>query len=293
MDAKFKILLLQFEQPDQSVWDEVLSFAEEWNETKENKFINALTFERIIYFSDADDKELKVLENILEQKRAENGWVWTRSKVQHYPSRKEKESRDFIEIIGDGYPDEFLLNESEALSSAVACEVCRTVDSDLIIQIKALQIDETFLDKKKVYPNYKYTPPGLDIVNMPHGALLVSNRVTELIQDNNKFYGCAFLEVINQKGKTSERFYELVTDKIILIPDNLTDKGAICPVCGTELLELANEFAIRKERLEGSSFFSRRPSGLASIYISNELYHFLKLENVRGLTPVQGADVIS
>ena len=93
-------------------------------------------------------------------------------------------------------------------------------------------------------------------------------------------------------GGGSKKLFQLTTDKIILVPDNLTDEGAICPVCGTELLLLTNEFAIKKDRLKGSSFFSRRPSGLASIYISNDLYHFLKSENVRGLTPVQGAELI-
>ena len=261
MDAKWKILLLQFEQPDQSIWGDALSFAEEWNETRENKFINTLPFERVIYFSDEDDKDLKELENILEQKRKENGWIWTKSKVHHYPTRNEKERCDFIEITGDGYPEEFLLNESDALSSVIPCEECGTVDSDLRVQKQALQIDETFLDKRKTYPNYKYTPSGVDLVNMPHGALLVSKRVTGLVSGNNKFYGCTFLQVINQKGKISERFFELATNKIILLPDNLTDEGAICPVCGSELLVLTNEFSIKKDRLEGSSFFFQTALG--------------------------------
>ncbi len=71
MDAKFKIFLLQFEQPNQLVWGEILRFAENWNETKENKFINTLPYRRIIYFSYEDDKALKELENILEQKRGQ------------------------------------------------------------------------------------------------------------------------------------------------------------------------------------------------------------------------------
>jgi hypothetical protein len=291
MNARLKIFLLQFDQPDKSIWADIISFAEKWNDTKENKFIITLPYSRDIYFFDEDDKNLKELEKILQKKGEENNWIWTKSKVPHYPTREEKESCDYIQIIGDGYPDEFLLNESDALSSVIPCEKCGTVDSELRVQKKTLQIDETFLDKK-TYPNYKYTPSGVDLLNMPHGALLVSNRVTELIEDNNKFYGCTFLEVINQKKKISVRFFELATDKIILLPDNLTDKKAICPVCGTELLVLTNEFAIKKDRLEGSSFFSRSPSGLASIYISNDLYHFLKSENVRGLTPVQGAGLI-
>lgn len=292
MDAKFKIFLLQFEQPNQLVWGEILRFTENWNETKENKFINTMPYRRIIYFSYEDDKDLKELENILEQKRESNDWIWSKSKMHYYPTREEKESHDYIEIIGDGYPDEFLLNESDALASMIPCEKCGTVDSDLRLQKKDLQINETFLDEKSIDPNCRYTPPGLDLVNMPHGALLVSKRVMELIKDNKKFYGCTFLGVINQKGEISDRFFELATDKIILLPDNLAEEGAICPVCGTELLVLTNEFAIRKDRLEGSSFFSRRPSGLASIYISNTLYQIFKSENVRGLTPVQGAELI-
>lgn len=81
--------------------------------------------------------------------------------------------------------------------------------------------------------------------------------------------------------------------KIILRPDNLSDEDAICRTCGAVLKNLAKTFAVKKSRLGKSSFFSRNPSGISSMYMSNALYHFLKSENVRGLTPVQGADVIS
>ena len=293
MNEKFKIFMLQFEQPDESVWKDILSFSAKWNRTKENEFINTVPFELVIYFSNEEDKEIKELENVLVEMREKQGWVWDKAKVNYYPTKEEKEKRDFIEIIGDGYPDEFLMNESAALSSAKPCEKCGTVDEDLSVQKKAFQINETYLDKKKIYPNNRFNPPGLDIVNMPNGALLVSKRVVELIKSNKKFHGARFLDVINNEGKISDRLFELVADKIILIPDNLPEEGAICPVCGTELIELSGQFGVRKNRLEGNSFFSRRPSGTASMYISNELYHFLKSENVRGLTPVQGADLIS
>ncbi len=103
-------------------------------------------------------------------------------------------------------------------------------------------------------------------------------------------FGC----VINQKGEISDRFFELATDKIILLPDNLAEEGAICPVCGTgSFLVLTNEFAIRKRSTEGSSFFPEDlPAWSIIQYISNTLYQIFKSENVRGLTPVQGAELI-
>ena len=291
MDPKNEILLLQFEQPDQSVWDEILSFVEKWNRTKENKFINDEPFELAIYFSEKDHKELKELENILEQKHEERQWAWIKT-ITNDPTKEEIEGHDYIQIIGDGYPDEFLLNELDALSPMESCETCGTIHSHLRTQKKALQVNETFLNKNG-YPNDNYTPKGLDIINMPHGALLVSKKVVEIIKDNKKLYGCTFLDVLNQNGKVSDRLFQLVADKVILLPDNLPAEGSICPTCGTVLSTLIRGFIIRKERLGGADFFSRSSSGISSTYISNTLYHIFKSENIRGLTPVQGADLIN
>ncbi len=91
MDPKFEMLLLQFEQPDKSVWDEILSFAENWNRTKENKFINDEPSELAIYFSEEDDKELKELENILEEKHEERQWAWIKT-ITNDPTKEEIEA---------------------------------------------------------------------------------------------------------------------------------------------------------------------------------------------------------
>lgn len=291
MAPKFEMLLLQFEQPDKSVWDEILSFAENWNRTKENKFINDEPSELAIYFSEEDDKELKELENILEQKHEKRQWVWVKT-ITNDPTKEEIEAHDYIQIIGDGYPDEFFLNESDALSSSLPCKTCGTIDPHLRTQKKALQVDETFLTKKGE-PNDQYTPNGLDIINMPHGALLVTKRVVELINSNKKLSGYKFLDVLNKQGKISEKLFQLTTDKIILVPDNLTVEGAYCPTCGTVLSTMTRGFVVKKGRLGKSSFFARHPSGISSIYLSKSLYQILESENIRGLTPVQGADVIS
>jgi hypothetical protein len=291
MDAKFEILLLQFDQPDPSAWNEIVRFAEQWNRTKENKFINDEPSELAIYFSEENDKELKELEYILKEKHDQHDWAWVKT-IPNDPTQEEIEAHDFIQIIGDGYPDDFFLNESGALSPADTCKTCGTTHPHLMEQEKPLQVNEAYLDKNGD-PNDNYNPKGLDIINMPHGALLVSKKVAELIKGNKKLYGYTFLDVINQKGKVSDRLFQLKADKIILVPDNLTDEGAICPACGTVLSTLVREFVIRKERLEGANFFSRSSSGISSIYISNTLYHVFKSENIRGLTPVQGADLIN
>lgn len=291
MNSKFEILLLQFDQPDELVWDEILSFAEQWNRTKENKFINDVPFELVIYFSAEDHKELKELEGILKQKQEEHEWAWIKTRTNN-PTKEEIEAHDYIQIIGDGYSDEFLLNELDALPPPAPCQTCGTTHPHLRTQTKALKVNETFLGKKNIYPNYRYTPPGVDLVNMPHGALLVSDKVEQLLKGSGNPKGYALLDVVNQNGKVSDKLFQLVADKIILLPDNLTEEGAICPTCGTVLGALTGEFLIRKKRLGEASFFSRMPSGLSSIYVSNPLYHFLKSENVRGLTPVQGANLI-
>lgn len=290
MNPKLEILLLQFEQPDESTWSEILSFAEKWNQKKENKFINDEPSEMVIYFSDENHKELKELENILDKNHEEHEWEWTKT-ITNDQTKEEIEACDYVQIIGDGYPDEFFLNESKALSPEFPCETCGTEDPHLRIQEKALQVDEAFLTRKGS-PNDHYTPKGLDIINMPHGALLVSKRVAELIKGNKKFQGCTFLDVIDKQGKVSEKLFQLTTDKIILVPDNLSEEGAVCPTCGTVLSTMTRDFAIKKDRLGGSSFFSRIPSGISSIYVSKAMYNLFKSENVRGLSPVQGANLI-
>lgn len=289
MDAKFEILLLQFEQPDGSVWNEILRFTAKWNETKERKFISDASFERAIYFPDEEHHELKELEITLDKKQKERGWEWVKT-IPSDPTIKEIEAHDFIQIIGDGYADEFFMNESDALSPMTPCKTCGAVHSHLRVQKELVQVNEAFLDKKGD-PNDKYTPRGLDIINLSHGALLVSNKVVELVKKNKRFHGCTFLDVIEQNGKISDRLFQLRSDKVILLPDNLTEEGAICLTCGTVLSAVTGIFSVKESRLEKSSFFSRTPSGCSAIYVSKQLYHLFKSENIRGLTPVQGGDL--
>ena len=291
MNAKLEILLLQCDQPKETLWIEIQSFSDKWNQEKENKFVKDQQFELTIYFEDENDKELKELESILEQKHKERKWEWIKT-ITNNPTKEEIEDHDFIQILGDGYSDKFFLNESSALSPTLPCKTCGTIDPHLRTQKKSLQVDEAFLNKKSE-PNDQYTPNGLDLINLPHGALLVTKKVMDLITSDNKLSGYKFLDVLNKQGKVSDKLFQLTTDKIILVPDNLTEEGAYCPTCGTVLSTMTRGFAIKKQRLANSSFFSRNPTGMSSIYVSKSLYQILKSENTRGLTPVQGADLLN
>jgi hypothetical protein len=292
MDSKVEILLLKFEQTDEAIWDAILCFTVKWNRTKENKFISDEQAEVVICFSKEDHKEMQELENILEKKQEESEWVWIKT-ITGDPTKEEIEAHDYIQVIGDGYPDEFFLNESKVLSPVKPCENCGTVHPHLMLQKGALQVNEVFLDQQKIYPNSKYFPLGVDIVNMSHGALLVSKKVEQLLKGIKGLKGYNLLDVFDQHENVSDRLYQLVAIKVILLPDNLNSEGTICPVCGTVLSTMTNIFTIKKSRLGGSNFFSRSSSGISSIYVSKSLYEIFKSENIRSLTPVQGANLIN
>jgi hypothetical protein len=287
MKKQYQIIILEFEQPNGAVWKEIQEYVSSWNKNSDNKFLEDEPSELVIYFDDKDDKQLKDLEYYLDSKHEERGWEWIKSETNN-PKKEDIEEFDFIQIIGDGYPDEFFLNESTALSPEIPCVTCGTIDSHLRNQILPLQIDERFLTKKGE-PNDHYQPSGLDLINMPHGALLVSDKTTDLLKQHKNFTGYSLLEVKDRSGKTSSKLFQLTVDTILLTPDKLEEPGTICPACGTVLGTMISVFAISKERLNGAACFARSPNGLSSIYISKALYNLLKTANTRGLAPVQGA----
>lgn len=290
-----EIIFLKYEQPKESAWNEILSFSEQWNQTKKNKFISIEMFNQIIelnvFFPSEDHPELKELENILSQKNSERRWKWTRTTRAYHPTREETEDRDYVLIIGDGYSDDFFMNETIALSAMKNCKTCGTKDPDLTVQKKAPQIDEAFLDMENE-TNDRYVPKGLDIINLQHGALLVSKKFVKVIKDN-KIQGCTFLDVFNQAGNVSDRLFQLAADPVILLSDDPQEEGAICATCGEMLRPTTTDLVVRRDRLSGSSFFSMSPARIYDIYVSKQVYQLLKAANIRGLTPMEGADLLS
>ncbi len=290
MRSKSEFILLEFEQPDEAVWEGILNFAREWNATHDSHFITEEESELSIHFPDKEHPELKALVAILTKKHEENGWIWMETTTNNY-TKEQIESHDYIQIIGDGYPDDFLLNESVALSAEGVCKKCGTVHPHLRVQRTTLQVDESFLSKD-IDPNDQYLPPGIDLINMPHGALLISAKLKTTLSKDESVQGYSLLDVKNQRGDVSEKLFQLKANKVILVPVDLSEKGAICPACGTVLSTLTGTFTVTADQLGRSSFFARIDSGLSSIYISQYLYKKLQSAGTRGVTPVQGVKLV-
>ena len=285
-----EIILLEFDQSGEDTWNDIVSFTKEWNHVKKNKFIDDEPSELVIYFKNEQDNELIELENLLDQKHNQHGWEWIKT-ITYDPTKEEIENHDFIQIIGDGYPDAFLLNRQQALSNMQPCTECGTVHPHLRIQESFLQVNEAYLTGSGS-PNDKYTPAGLDLINIDHGALLITNKVVELLKGDKSITGYTLLDVLNQNRKVSETLFQLAANKAILLPDNMAGPGEICGTCGTVLSTLTRPFVIKKERMGATDFFSRSRSGVSSIYISRRVYQLLKLQGIRALTPAQGVNFI-
>jgi hypothetical protein len=153
-----------------------------------------------------------------------------------------------------------------------------------------LIFDESVLDKK-VEGHPDYDPPGLDLINLPNGAFLISVRVAELLSANN-VSGYELVNVLTKAtGQPSKRLFLLKTKKAILDAceeHTPRDPGAICPVCGKVRIGVLGGFYVRDEWLNGDEIFSRNPSHLSVICVSNRLYRLLKSMGCKGMLPAYG-----
>ncbi|NJM14545.1 MAG: hypothetical protein HC896_03425 [Bacteroidales bacterium] len=207
--------------------------------------------------------------------------------MTYNPTREEIESHDYIQIIGDGYPDAFLLNGPQALSAIQPCASCGTVHPHLRAQQATLQVHEGYLAGSGP-PNNRHAPPGLDLINIDHGALLVSHRVAALLLSDKSITGFMLHDVLDQNGNVSANLYQLAVKTVIVQPDNMAVQGEVCETCGSVLSTFTRPFAIAKERMRETDFFSRNPSGISNIYVSKRVYILLKSNKIRALTLRRG-----
>ena len=291
MQAKLEYLLLEFDQPNEIVWADMKLFAEEWNLSHENKFLMDESTELAIYFHSEKDKEIDLLETIFREKERSENWVWIKT-IPYDPTVEEIESHDFIQIIGDGYADAFSLNGTTAFDWDMTCNTCGTEHPHLITQKQSLQIDESFLSQLSA-PNTKHEPPGLDMINIAGGGLLISNRIAKLLNSETNAEGYSLIQVMNEKGEVSDKVFQLRASNVILIPSNMKDEGDVCPACGTVLTTQLASFDIKKDWVKNDKIFSRASSGFSSFYVKRELFEVLKSEKARGLTVVHGVNVVS
>ena len=153
-----------------------------------------------------------------------------------------------------------------------------------------LIVDESFLDRQ-IHPSPNYAPPGLDLVNLEGGALLVSFRVAELLAENGVRGGELVPVISLETQKPSTRLSLLRADKAVLLPCEehapITPPGG-CAGCGKIRGGLLGIFSVRDEWLGGDEVFSRQRSRLSAFNVSNRVYALMKAAKVRGLLPAFG-----
>ena len=284
-------VFFEFEQSSEEAWKVIIEFKTFWNQESNSKIEQEEEGELGILFKKGiDDPEMALLDRYLAQLKESHNINWfcglddTRGAI-------EFEQADFISIVGDSYPLEFVKNADVAISDFAPCGSCGKGSMYSYDIVDTLVIDESFLDKQ-IDSSPDYTPPGLDLINLVNGAMIVSSKVLSVLNEN-KVKGFNVIPVQSHStGKVSERLHLLRPNKIFLQPCNEhtpTNGKGICPECGKVLGGIMALYHIRKEWLDGDELFSKDRFGYAMTYVSNRVYHLLKANKIKGLLPAQGA----
>jgi hypothetical protein len=283
-------LFFDFRQPTPAAWEAVQAFAANWNKDHKSEFVTGETGEWGVVLKEGIlDEEYPVLKEAVDQLKIKNNAV---SFLGAVDTRKPQdfEQAPFVAIVGNTYPSEFVVNEKDAIGNPEKCVHCKKIDPQSGPILETLIIDEAFLDTQ-VDPSSDYTPPGLDLVNLPNGALLVSKKIVQLLE-SRKVQGYELIPVISKAtNKPSERIFLIRANKAILQPCEIhtpTTEEGICPVCGRILGGVLGDYYVREEWIGPDQVFSRNRLKYASIYVSNELYHSLKKLGAKGLLPAFG-----
>jgi len=283
-------LFFDYEQPDEKTWAVINAFALQWNGHHRSQFVKGDLGEwGAILQKGILDEEYPILKEAIAQLKDEHNVVFFLGAVDNR-SAADFEKAPLVAIVGNTYPNEFVVNLNEAMGDPVRCPHCQRMDAHSGPIFKPFIIDESFLDRQ-IDPSPDYTPPGLDLINLPNGALLVSARLADILKAANA-QGYDLIPVISlATGRPSDRIVLLRADKAIILPCDIhtpTTEEGICPVCGRILGGVLGNYYVRKEWLGHDQLFSRHPSKYASIYVTNELYHKIKSKNMKGLLPSFG-----
>ena len=283
-------LFMRNNQQSEQAWQAIEQFGRQWNATHQNQLTpkreNVL---HIILPGGINDPELAAFDAALTPLKTTAGVHYVRGMVD---KRKPEdfEKAPWVQIVGDQYPLSAYENYAAVFSTPGHCENCGTPLRTGSLSGEPLIVDESVLDKK-VEGLPHYDPPGLDLINLPNGAFLVSARVAELLTANN-ISGYELVPVISGSTRQpSQRLFLLKANKAI--PDACDvhtprDPGAICPVCGRVRIGVLGNFYVRTEWLNGDELFSRNPSRLSAICVSNRLYKLLKEMGCKGMLPAYG-----
>ncbi len=266
-----------------------MEFSQAWSASHRNKFVTEGELLIVVLQRGRDDPEYPVLAEELRKLQQSTELEWfLGARDTRRPDDFEKSA--FVEIVGNTYPPEFAPNRKQALATGGACSVCGRHDGKVGSIAEPLIVDESFLDRQ-VHPAPSYAPPGLDLVTLDGGALIISSRVAELFQETG-VRGFELIPVISlATQKPSTRLSLLRANKAVLLPCEehapITAPGG-CAGCGKIRGGLLGIFSVREAWLGGDELFSRHRSRLASFNVSNRFYGLMKAAKVRGLGPAFG-----
>ena len=205
--------LLEFEQVEEDIWNDILQFANIWNEKHEKQFKLDVPAEAVIEFPSLDHVEFLELTEILKQKKDEWEWLFIHQKGGDPYLKENIEQCDFIEIIGDGYPDDFYLNELEVKTLFNSCPSCNTPNMLLNEDHITLKID----NNHKMFTNSR---TRLDLVNDGNGGLFASSKFIDAIKGAK---GISLLPVKNKDNSTSDLLFQLKAEHSIHKSKSLSD----------------------------------------------------------------------
>ncbi|MFK7786511.1 MAG: hypothetical protein AB8B56_15430 [Crocinitomicaceae bacterium] len=269
---------LEIEQLDEDMWVEILNFAEDWNTSHDAKFIIKPEEEVIIQFDNLEDEEFKEVTILIEEKEGDWEWLFIHQKGGDPHKKGNIENSDFIQIIGDGYPDAFYLNQEELEEALEDCPVCGTSSIMVAKEDVYVKIDNDFKD-------FNNSSTFLDVVNAGFGRILVSNKFKEAIKD---FDGITYLPVLNKDDSVSDVLFQLKFIHMIHKSKSLAEPDSICNHCGAFILQNAAPFTISKSEINEFSVFSRDVSGLSKFHLSKSLYEKLKVAPLKRIVPIAG-----
>jgi hypothetical protein len=283
-------LFFESEQPSDEAWNAMAAFAAKWNEDHESKFTVGESEEWSVHLAKGiKDPDYKILDRALHQLKKEKGVTWFLG-VADKRKPKDFENAPFIQITGNTYPLEFVVNHDTLFGPIVPCRECGAIDETNRQLLGTPIVDESFLEKQ-IHPSPDYTPPGLDLIVVNNSLLLVSKIVADHLQ-SNRVRGFELLPVISQSTqKPSERIFLLRSNRAILKPCNVhtpTTQEGICSTCGRIIGGLLGYFHVREEWLDKDEIFSRHSLRYDAINVSNRLYHIMKKQKIKGLLPSYG-----
>lgn len=280
---------LQDDQEEEQAWPTIQQFADTWNANHKSRFTQPQENEfSVVLPGGINDPELALLDEALLPLK-EAGIVYERAYVDDRKS-SEFANAPWVQLNADRYPPNTYENLKEVFEQPAPCEHCGAPQDTGALTGTPLVVDESVLDKG-VEGKPQYDPPGLDLMKLPNGAYLISSKVAGLLSAS-KVSGYELIDVISKQTKQpSQRLFLLKTKKVILDACDIhtpRDPGAICPVCGNVKPGLLGYYHVREEWLHGDELFSRNPSHLSDLCVSNRLFNILKAAGCKRMLASNG-----